>query len=395
MRQARRSWLRLAMTVALTLSACQGGPDGGGGDDQGGGGAEPLIIGYAAALSGEGALGDVNGLVGVEYAVNKLNEAGGIDGHEVQLITKDMKSEPELGGTVTQELIDQGAGVILGPPFPGMAVGVIQTAAQAGVPVLSVTSTQPEFPVVGGTKAYLVAFGDNVQAAAVAEYALEQGFRTAFTVDSPDLSYTSENPRFFVDTFEQGGGESLGSVTYSLGQEDFSTQVTEIASLDPQPNVIFTAMFMPDLGPFVRQLRAAGVEAPVYGVDGFDDQGFLDFAGEDAEGTAFATHGFPTPGSKFETFLQETEEQPDAPALAALGVDTVDVIAAAVREAGSVEPEAIGNALARLQDVEVTTGTITYAGTNGIPVKTVTIAGVENGEFVFKNQFVPSYIPEP
>jgi branched-chain amino acid transport system substrate-binding protein len=393
MRQAGTRWLAAVATGVLLLSACQAGA--GGGDGQTGADAEPLIIGYAAALSGEGALGDQNGLIGVEYAVDKLNEAGGIDGREVQLITKDMKSEPELGATVTQELIDQGATVILGPPFPGMAVGVIQTAAQSNVPVLSVTSTQPEFPVVGGTKAYLVAFGDNVQAAAVAEYALEQGFQTAFTVDSPDLSYTSENPAFFLETFERGGGELLGSVTYSLGQEDFSAQVTEIANVDPQPDVIFTAMFMPDLGPFVRQLRAAGVEAPVYGVDGFDDRGFLEFAGEDAEGTAFATHGFPTPGSEMETFLNDAEESPDAPALAALGVDAIDVIAAAVRAAGSVDPEAIGNALAGLQDVEVTTGTITYAGTNGIPRKTVTIAAVEEGDFVFKEQFIPSFIPEP
>ena len=54
----------------------------------------------------------------------------------------------------------------------------------------------------------------------------------------------------FVDpeTFhplENGGGEVVQDYSFSLADEDFSTQVNEIASLDPQPEVLFTAMVMP------------------------------------------------------------------------------------------------------------------------------------------------------
>ena len=40
-------------------------------------------------------------------------------------------------------------------------------------------------------------------------------------------------------------------------------------------------------------------------------------------------------------------------------------------------------------------GTITYAGTNGVPSKTVSIVEVENGKFVFKEAITPAYIPTP
>lgn len=387
-----RPLIALLLLTVLMLSACSGTDDA---EDTADG--EPLVLGYAAALTGEGAVGDVPALQGVEHAVAQLNAEGGVDGHPIELVVRDMESDPAIGGRVAQQLVDEGADVILGPPFPAMAVGVIQTAAEVGVPVLSVTSTQPEYPVVGGVRAYLVAFGDNVQSAAVAQYALSEGVQTALTVVSPDFSYTEENPAFFTEAFEAGGGQVVGSETFSIGQEDFSAQVTSIAGMPEEPDAIFTAMFMPDLGIFVNQLRAAGVGARILGVDGFDTQGLIDFAGESADGIAFATHGFPQEGSPFAEFVAAVEEAtgaaPEAPALTALGGDAVMIVAAAVEAAGSTDPEAIGDALAALQGVQVVTGEISYAGTDGVPAKTVTIARVAGDSFEFVDAFVPETIP--
>ena len=335
----------------------------------------------------------------MEYQVDEINKAGGIDGRQIELIIKDMKSDPALSGTVTQELLDAGAQVIIGPAFPGMGAGAVQTAAKAGVPVLSATSTQPEYVVVGGSKAYLVAFGDNVQAAASAEYALAQGFKTAYTLTSPDLSYTELAPKYFTEAFENGGGKTIGDAGFSIGQQDFAAQVTKIQSLDPQPDVIYTSMFPPDVGVFVRQLRSAGIKAPLYGADGCDQQALIDLAGEDANGIVFTTHGFPTPGGAFEAFIDGLTEfqgkAPEAPALASLGGDTILVVQAAIEEAGSTDPEAIAEALANLKDVEVVNGSITYAGTSGVPSKTVAMVEIEDGAFVFRQSMIPAFIPEP
>ena len=321
----------LAVAAAAFALGCGGG-DTGSGDASSP--ADKIVIGAALGLVGDAAPGDVPASEAMKYEVDRVNKAGGIDGKQVELIVKDMKSDPALGGTVTQELLDAGAQVIVGPAFPGMAAGVIQTAAKAGVPVLSACSTQPEYVVVGGSKAYLVAFGDNVQAAASAQYALEQGFKTAYTLTSPDLSYTARLPEFFSDAFAKGGGKTIGDDAFTIGQQDFAAQVTKIQALDPQPDVIYTGMFPPDTGVFVKQLRAAGVKAPLYGADGCDQQPLIDLAGKDANGIVFTTHGYPTPGSAFEEFMTGITafqgKPPEAPALASLGGDTIDVIKAAV-----------------------------------------------------------------
>lgn len=389
------------VALVLLLAAC-------GGDEEGAGEAtetaaeekEPLVIGYAATLSGFSANADQAGVLGARAMVDKLNKEGGIDGHQVELVVKDMQSDPALGASVTQELLDAGAAVVLGPPFPGQVAGVVRTAAKEDVPVLSVTTTGPEYTVVGGSPAFLAAFGDNAQAAAVAEYALEEkGFKTSFYMTSPDLNYTSKNAEWFAEAFEQGGGRNLGSAKFAVGQQDFSAQVTRIANLNPQPDIIYASMFMPDAGTFVQQLRAAGVTSAIGGGDGFDNQAFIDFAKDAANGTIFSTHGFAEEGSSVAEFTEEVTafndgKAPDNVGLTALGGDALLLIKATVEAAGSIEPAAIAEALGNLEDVDVVTGTVTFAGTEGVPEKTVYVVEVENGAFVLKKEFVPEFVPE-
>ncbi len=71
------------------------------------------------------------------------------------------------------------------------------------------------------------------------------------------------------------------------------------------------------------------------------------------------------------------------------------VVQAAIVAAGSTDPKAIADALANLENVEVVNGAITYAGTNGVPSKTVAMVEIEDGQFVFKETITPSFIPEP
>lgn len=360
---------------------------------------EPIIIGFAGGFTGDCAVSDPAALDGLNYAAEQFNAAGGIDGHPVQIISKDMKGDSATGGTVAQELLDQGAQVLVGPCFPGMAAGVIQAAGKVGVPVISPAATQPEYVLVGGSPAYLAAFGDNTQAAAAAEYALKNGAKTSFTVSSPDLSYTQNTPKFFVDVFEKGGGKNLGDVSFNLGQTDFSAQVTQIANLPEQPDVIFTAMFPPDTSNFVRGLRAAGVNTRIIGADGWDTAALLEAGADVVDGSWFTTHGAGLPGTDFQTVVdgvaKMTGKPSDGPAFVGLGYSTLQILAAAIQKAGSTDPAAIAAALPELENVQTVTGNITYKGTTGVPLKDVTIGVIEGGKFTYPETFTPSYIPTP
>lgn len=358
---------------------------------------DQLVIGAALALTGDFATGDVPVLDGVNYIVDKINKEGGVMGKPIKLIVKDMQSDPAVGGQVAQELLDEGVSVIIGPPITGISVGVIGVAASQGVSVVSGAATSPEYTFVGGAPAYLSAFGDNVQAAAAAEYAIEQGHKTAYLMSSLEITYTDNIPKWFAETFTQAGGEILGSVIHSIGQTDFSAQVTTIVSANPAPDMVFAGMIPPDSNAFVKQLRDAGYKGAIYGPDAFDTIELINLAGSLADGTVITTHGFPVEGSAYAEQLAGMEAlagRPiEGPALAAVGADAVRVIVAAVKAAQSFKAADITAALAGLENVQGITGTITYKGVGGVPNKTVTIIAVEGGKFVFKKEFVPSYIP--
>lgn len=391
----RRSVVFLSALPLVLLAACssEGGSSAEGDEGQ------VLVIGVAGGLTGDAAVGDVPMLAGAKFAVEQINADGGAGGFTLQLVSQDMQSDSTLGGTVAQELVDDGADVLIGPAFPGMASGILQVAGTEGVPVITGASTQPEYTLMSEADVFLAAFGDNVQAAAVAQHLLAEGHESAYTVSSPDMTYTGNGARFFAEAFEGGGGTVVGDATFSIGQTDFSAQVTDIAANAEEIDVIYTPMFPPDLPSFVRALRSAGVDTPVAGPDGFHTADVLE-AGQDAlEGTVFATHAFEEGSEAFATFVEEgVEFDPtinDGPAIAALGYTSVEIIAAAAEAAQSNEPAELTAALRELSGLQTVTGEISYAGTSGVPQKTVTIGGIENGGFVFRDAFVPEFIPEP
>jgi branched-chain amino acid transport system substrate-binding protein len=396
MKKTKLRILASGALIALALSGCAAAESNSG---ESASSEDTLIIGYSAALTGDGAAGDIATVAGLRYGVEEVNAAGGVNGIKLQVEIKDAQSDAALGGTATQELIDAGASIIVGPPFPGMASGVLQVAAENNIPVIAGASTQPEYTLMSSGPVFLAAFGDNVQAAGVAEYLIDQGHKSAFLVSSPDMTYTSNGATFFGDAFTELGGNIEAEGKFSIGQTDFSQLVTSIAGEKDHIDVIYAPMFPPDLPSFVRALRAAGVETPLAGPDGFHIADALAAGQEALEGTVYATHGFDTPGSPLADLVEAAAvTEPDvneAPALAGLGYSIVQIIVAALEETGSTDPAALSEAIQNLEGLETVTGEITYQGTNGVPRKSVTIGGIENGEFVYIDSFVPTFIPEP
>jgi branched-chain amino acid transport system substrate-binding protein len=239
---------------------------------------------------------------------------------------------------------------IIGPPFASTGAPLLDTV-DGKVPVISMASTDVSLadPSRG---AFLASFSDPVQSSAMAQFALEQGYTTAITFSSADDVYFSGNPEYFTDAFEHGGGSVARDFSFSLADADFSTQVNEIATLDPVPEVLFTAMVMPQIQTLLEQLDAADLgDIVVMGVDGFD-----------------------------------------ATVVWSLAADAVQILAAAATQACSVDGATLISTIDGLTDLPVTTGSVTYAGRNGVPDKDVVILTVEGGEPAFIEAMRPDYI---
>jgi branched-chain amino acid transport system substrate-binding protein len=357
-----------------------------------------LKIGFAADFSDVGGASDRPASEAMKYTVDTLNEAGGAGGSKVELTVKNIDGDSARTQQAAQELLDSGVQAILGPPFVNFGQPLL-TITQGQVPVISVASTDPQLANTD-VNSFLTAFSDPRQDGAAAEVAYtDLGKKTAVTFSSPDDPYFTNNPKWFKEAFEEMGGKVTKDFTYSLGDSDFSSQVNEIASMNPKPEVLYTAMIMPLIGTLLGQLKGAGVtDMVVIGSDAFDATNVA-AAGADADGVYYTTHTFPTPGSKLEQFLADYEAATGKPietvTFGALADDAINLIVEACKTAKSNDPAALAEALKGIEGFEGLTGSITYAGTKGAPIKPVTIVKVEGGQPTFVKQLDPKVVPQP
>jgi branched-chain amino acid transport system substrate-binding protein len=356
---------------------------------------EPLKIGYVMDI-GLGGIGDVPGSAGAEYQIEQINAAGGVGGKPIEFEAKQVPDDdPAAAQRATRELIDGGADVILGPPFSTFGLPMLEET-KGEVPVLFVTSTEITLP--DPTQAsFLVSFNDKVQASAAAQFANEQGYTTAVTLSSTDIPYLNITTAAFTDVFEQLGGAVAADLSFSLGDESFSSQVNEIAGMDPVPDVIYSAFFLPEAGIFLKQLREAGVESAVISADGFDASQVWT-AGPDAEGVFFTAHTFGTAnGGKVQEFLDAANaagKKIETISFGALGADAAQVAASATEIACSLDGPSIAGAINNLENLDVVTGKLSYAGTSGTPQRDVVILTVTDGEPTLVKAFYPGTIAQ-
>ena len=358
--------------------------------------AGPIKIGYAAAVTGE--LAAYDSPSGVQCAIDRVNDAGGVLGRQLELVVKDMASDPVQAGTVGQELLDEGVALILGPPTDDTALPIAQVAAGSNVAVLAVTATQPAL-TQAADNAFMTAYGDNQSGAVAAEVAYESGLRSAWLMLTRDIgSYGIVTPNAFADAFTRLGGAVVGEGNWSYGVNEFGSQVNEIVGSSPAPDVVFFAGPVPDNAAFIRQLRAAGSDAVVYGTDGFDDPAFLEVGQADIEGTTFSTLGFPEAGSALLEFFDDCEARGHdvRNVFTGMGGDAVAVVVAALESAGSAEPADVMEALRGLDEVQgVVTDSITYKDVGGTPLRNIAVVTVQDGEFTLVEWRRPAFIPEP
>ncbi len=200
------------------------------------------------------------------------------------------------------------------------------------------------------------------------------------------IAYTGVNPDVFAAAFIAGGGEVVSTQTYVWGADtDFSSQVNEIAGLSENNEVVFSAALAFQVTALRGQLEGQGLDGLTYiGTDALDATGIS--VEENNEGIAHTPHVSITPGDRNDTLLADYEaangEALESRGFMALYVDSMFLGIQAMLDCDCTDPAQIGEAVREISGFEGLSGTITYAGTNGIPPKAVPINRIVDGEDV-------------
>lgn len=357
---------------------------------------DPILIGFPADLSSTYAYYDQPMLEGAQFAVDEINEAGGVLGRPLELKAVDIRNDPAETSRVTQDLIDQGAVYLIGTTGDGIsAEGAI--ACGAGVPVSTGDGTAATLVEDIGECAFQLLMNDTIQGAVAGEYALAQDYRTAVIVGSPEIPYTENLPGYFAEVFTRGDGAIASEEQYQIGSGDFSAVATKLANTEA--DVIYTPMFPPDTQVFMRQLRQAGVETPVLSADGNLDPSLTSAGAEALDGLVFTAAVCPADtdpkiGDFYEAYSERYGEDPSS-VVATLGYDEIQIVAQAIETAGSAEPASIMEALSDYE-YEGASGTSVMDPETRRAEKPAALIQMDGDQFTCLEQpGYPEFVPNP
>lgn len=383
----RARWLAATLATSAVLLSC-------GSDDEPG----PIVVAAVYNLSGPQAVLDIPSANGSELAADQLNAAGGVLGRELSLLAIEGNSDADALADETEAALERASEIValLGLSDTDMVLAAAPIAASYGRVFLSSGATSPRLAGQVPEYLFLASFGDNVQAAAGAEWAYrELGVRTALVLFDPNETYTDLLQRYFVERFTELGGTVTG--TEPIQPRSDTLEVQDIGTVDL---VFLSVQTAEDAQRVVPLLRASGYAGPILGGDGYDAESV--WAEEPALADIyFTTHvylGADNPDPDVRAFIEAYGEaySGQAPsAFAALGYDAVGLLAAAIERSRDASPEGVAAGLAGLEGYEGVTGTISFGGGARIPTKSVAVLRVVDGRQTLVVEVVPERVPSP
>lgn len=351
---------------------------------------DPIKIGVISPLTGPVSSYGQSARNGIVMGFDHVNADGGINGRMIEYIVLDDQGDPTESANSARRLIDRdGVSLIVGPIITPAVMAVAPIAQDASIPLITPTGTGDAITGIGDF-IFRAAYKDSFQGQVMARFAFERlGYETVAIIYDIANDYSVGLKEAFESTFTGLGGQVVTTQSYATGDADFSAQLTSILMANPD------ALFIPDYystaGPIILQARQMGLEAELLGVDGWDSPELTSLAGGFEEGSFIVNHysiedESPSTQAFIDAYQAEFGVMPDA--LAALGYDAVLVVAAALRQAGTTEPEAVKEALGTVQGVEAATGTLNM-DPEGTPVKAAVILEMVDGNWTLADKIEP------
>ncbi len=384
---------------AAASTATGGSPAAGGSGTATGG---TIKIGGGFALTGDESALDLPAANGAKLAVKQINAAGGINGSQIEFIVHDSQYKMDVTAQTAKQFVEQDkVPLMVGYTDTDSVLASGPTFQSAKIPFITVGATSPKIPSQVGDMMFLACFGDNVQAAVGAEYSYKTFGHNAYFLWDKGVEYTTLLGQYFKSRFTELGGTIALEDSYDDKATDFSAQITKIKALNPQPDFFYVAAMPYNIGPLVKQFRDAGITGPIVGGDGYDTPDLIKVAGAAAENVYFTTHALmdATGGTegikKFITDYKAEYGNDPENAFAALGYDTVYLLADAVKRAGGTDSAAVKAAIESTKDFKGITGAITFSADSHVPQKGVTVIAVKGGKFTLGAEVVPEKVPAP
>ncbi len=362
--------------------------------------AEPIKVGVSGPFTGGSSPMGVSMRDGVRLAAEEINKAGGILGRQIKLIERDDEAKNERGVQVSQELINRERVVAtLGFINTGVSLAGQRFYEQAKIPVINNVATgsivtqqflPPQFP---DNYIFRNSANDSIQAEMIAEEAVDKrGFKkVAILADS--TNYGQLGREDLEKALARRGLKAVAEEKFNIGDVDMTAQLLRAKQAGAQ--AILTYGIGPELAHIANGMATLGWRVPMVGSWTLSMSNFIDNAGKNGNGARMPQTFIEAPANtpKRKAFVAAYHkayhvDRIPSPVSAAQGYDSMYLMAAAIKQAGSTDGVKIREALENLKTpiagvIKTYSHPYTHANHEAINKADVVMGEVKDGRVVY------------
>jgi branched-chain amino acid transport system substrate-binding protein len=323
--------------------------------------AEPIKIGVSGPFTGGSAPMGVSMRDGVKLAVAEVNAKGGVLGRQLQVIERDEEAKNERGVQVAQELINKEKVVAtLGFINTGVALASQRFYQEAKIPVINNVATgsiitrqfadQPENYI------FRTSANDTIQSAMIVDEAVGKRKFAKVAILADSTNYGQLGREDLEKALAQKNMKAVAVEKFNIKDVDMTAQLLKAKQAGAQ--AILTYGIGPELAQIANGMEKLNWKVPMIGSWTLSMGNFIDNAGKNGEGTLMPQTFIQAPNTaKRKSFIDgyvKTYNPPrgriPSPVSAAQGYDSVYLLVAAIKQAGSTDGPKVRAALENLNE---------------------------------------------
>ena len=260
--------------LALGLVACGDDDDEGSGTsaDDGADTSKPIVVGQVKGFTGFMASFDLPPATAAELAVEDINQAGGVNGRKLEIVTADNQTEVERGRRAAAQAIQDGAEFIQTTCDFDLGAPIAAEAQKQGIVAASDCAGSIQFGPAGiGPLAFTFGTPGLTEGLAIAEYgAQDLGVTKTFSLTDASLEYYAQVVAGYKQGVEREGTEMVGEDTYKSTDPSIAPSIKRIKESGAEA-ILLTGL--PEGGAAaMRQIRSGGVDLPILTSNTYDGE---------------------------------------------------------------------------------------------------------------------------
>ena len=220
---------------------------------------------------------------GVSRAVADINASGGVNGEQLVLEVADDACDPKQAMAVATQLVAKGVKFVAGHYCSGSSIAAAKIYEDAGIIMISPSSTSPKFTDDGGWNVHRVCGRDDAQGAFAGRAVAKAYAEKNIAILDDSSVYGVGLATMFKSALNSAGVTEKVRESYKAGANDYNDLIQKM--LAANVDLIYLGGYAFEAGTIIRQMRDFASSAVLVGGDALLVEQFWATSGTAGEGT--------------------------------------------------------------------------------------------------------------